>query len=353
MAINEQKTDKDVKYNKKLRSNTVIELEISIPRKEFESVYKAEVKALASNVEIKGFRKGKVPTDVAEKHVASEAMGRAFEKLMPDYTLKAVQKENILPVAQISYEAVQDSKSEDVVFLALVPIIPKFKVADLKKIKAVKESAEVTDKDVDDQVKHFWVTYKDKSKNMDDAWVKAFASKVGLKSSTLEELKKEIRVEIKKAKEDVVKKKYVAELLTTAIKESKIEIPEALIQGEADERERSFMNSLKQMKTSLENFCKIRGVTVEMLREQWWKDSLEALENDVFLSALAKDRGLKIEEAELDGEIKKIRENNKSADAALFDNPEWRSYISRVLLKRKSYETFLKEVGVESLGEAK
>ncbi len=336
-----------IKYTRNNKSRTLLEFEITIPKKDFKKKYDEELKRLSKKVELKGFRKGKAPVDMVEKTTGTEAIKSALEFLMPRYAVEVVKQENIMPVANLEYEAASANPDSDIIFKVFVPVIPEFKMTDLKKIKAKKEGVMVTDKEVDEQLKHFWVTYKGESKNMDDAWVKSFAGKIGLKAKTLDELKKELKDEIRKAKEGIAQKKYAADLLTEAIHKSEIEVPDALIMQEAGEREHSFMHSLEDMKVTLKEFLNIRNITIEQLREQWWKDSLEALENDVFLNAYAKERSIKVSEAELNEEIKRIKEANKNAEASLFDNPEWRRYIEHVMLKRRAYEMFLKEVGFE------
>jgi FKBP-type peptidyl-prolyl cis-trans isomerase (trigger factor) len=85
---------------------------------------------------------------------------------------------------------------------------------------------------------------------------------------------------------------------------------------------------------------------MEELKEQWHKDAHKALENDVFLSKYAEDRDIKVTEKELEKEIEHIKEHSKQkADESTYKDPQWRSYIRRVLLKRKSYQNFLSEIG--------
>jgi FKBP-type peptidyl-prolyl cis-trans isomerase (trigger factor) len=145
-------------------------------------------------------------------------------------------------------------------------------------------------------------------------------------------------------------------------------VPEAAVEFEMEEREKTFRQQLEQINASVEQFCKIKGVTMEELKQQWHKDSHDALENDVFLSKYAEKRDIEVTEDELEEEIDRIKKRSEAqAQAAqaqaqaqkggakaqpqqpggnqeMYDNPQWQAYIRRVLLKRKSYQGLLKEV---------
>ncbi|MBN1618674.1 hypothetical protein JW887_05045 [Candidatus Dojkabacteria bacterium] len=344
------KENNKISYSREDKSKTEIVYEIEIDFAEYKTQYQKELKKLQKNFRIKGFRPGKAPADMVEMSEGKEANGKAMSELMPKVTTSVLKEESVTPVAPVSYEIVTFEKDKPIVYKASIAILPEFKVPDLRPIlkKVKKEDSSVKDSEIESVLKQLW---QDKSKkgdhkNMDDEWVKDVSKTIGFKSTDMNSFKQEIKDSIKVQKDRVVEDNYQHHLLHEAITLSKIDIPEALIKYEAAERERSFNQQLKQMNVSSDQFCKIRGVTMEQLRDQWLGDSKEALEHDVFLLSYAKDRKVEVSEPELQSEIDLIKAQNKNAKPDVYEDSYWRSYIKRIVMKRKSYSNFLKELGI-------
>ncbi len=337
----------ETKYTRKNRSNTEIELEITIPKEVFSKAYKDQLTKQVKDSQIKGFRKGNAPTELVEKNAGSEALEKAVVELMPKYTVDVIEKEKIMPAGLPLYQIKQVAKDNDAIFVALIPVIPEFKVADVTKLGVKEESTSVEDKEVEDVLKRLWQEHKGKSKNMDDEWAKTVATSHGFQGKTLKEFREEIRNAIVMQKANVVKQKYATDLLNAAIEKSGLEVPEILVQREAYERETAFREDLNRLGVTEQQFTTLRNVTMEQLRAQWLKDSMDALRADIFLNKYAEVKGIKVEKSELDKEIDAIKKSNPKAKPELFDSEQWQRYIERVVLKRKAYAEFLKEAGFE------
>ncbi len=352
------KQQKQIDYKRNDKSKTEIELEVTIPQKDFQKAYKAELDELAKTVRIKGFRPGKAPKDMVEASHGKEATEKAIDKLVPEYTVAALRKEELIPAIPVTYDIVSADPKKGLNFKAKITIVPEVKLPDLKKVrKGVKmEPDEATDKEVETFLKQAWEQHKGKHKNKDDKWAAEVAKKLGFKSQTMKEWKKEIKDAISKQKKNIVRQKYTKDLLSKAIEMSGIEIPDSAREYEAAQREKSFEEQLKQMNVSPEQFCQIRGTSMEELREQWKKDSKDAWENDVFLAAYAKDRKIEVTPEELKAEIDYVKKNSKDQDQKVddkvFEDVQWQEYIRRVVLKRKSFKEFLEEVDSETFKQS-
>lgn len=335
---------KNLDYKRNDKSSTEIELEIPVPEKLFSEVYDDVFKNVAKDVRVKGFRPGKAPKDMVESSHSKEILEETMKNVMPLLSAQIMKEEKIMPVAPLTYEIVSTDKPKNVKFKAVISVIPPFKLPNLKKIKIQKESTEVKDAEVDSFIKRLWQERKGKHKNMDDKWVKEIAPAIGFKVETLKDLKAQVKKAMEVEKERIVMQKYGSDILAEAVKMAGIEVPEAAVKFEAADRERSFNDQLSQMKVAPEQFCQIRGVTMEQLREQWEKDSKTALENDVFLRQYSEERKVEVTEDELKAEIDHILKQNKDQSKDLIDNERWRGYIRNVMIKRKSYTAFLIEV---------
>lgn len=337
-------------YEKKEVSNTQIDLMINISKSDLGKEYDKQLKKLSKGVEMKGFRKGKAPSNVVESSVGAKAQQLALEKLLPKYATEILQKEDILPAAPLSYQIENVDVKKGAKIKAIVQIVPPFDLPNISSLKekVKKESSIVTEKDVDELIKHMWNEHRDKAKNKDDSWVKALSKKLGFKSKTMTALRKELKDSIRSEKGRLVVQKYQGDLMSKTIGLAGVEVPDGMVHVEAEARENSFNTQVKSMKVTPEQFCKIRGVTMEQMRDKWMKDSKEALKNDLLLSKYAKERGLGVSKSELENEVEMIKKRSPSDDSKLFDNKEWRGYIGRVILKRKAFQSFLEEVDPET-----
>ncbi len=332
-------------YERVDKSPTEVHLDISVPADQFEDIYTKELKDLAKEVEIKGFRKGKAPLDMVEKSKGREVLESTLRKLMPVLTISVLKEEDLQPVIPVTYKVLSIDDKESIKFRAIVALIPDVKIPDLSKIDVEKESTEVEDKEVESVIKRLWEDHRGDAKNKDDKWVKSITPKLGFEASTMDELKKEVRKAVKAEKERISHQNYHGKILKAAVEMADVEVPEAAVHFEMEEREKTFNQQLEQMNISAEQFCQIRNTSMEELRKQWHKDSHDALENDVFLSKYAEDRDIEVTEEELKEEVERIKSRSpEGSDEKMFTNPQWRAYIRRVLLKRKAFQSFIDEV---------
>lgn len=331
-------------YTRKDISETEVVFEISIPGKEYDDRYKKELEKVGKTTEIKGFRPGKAPADMVEQKYGAEARQKALELVVSEYVTKAFHEENIFPALSPQVQIKNTTDAQSVNIEVTVPVIPEFKLPDLTTLDTRKQPVGVDDKEVDEVLKRIWQEHRGKYKDKSAAWVKEIAPKLGFTAQTVVELKQQIRDAIQKEKQRIMDQEYAREVLAEAITKAKITIPEKLVEHEVAERERSFQNSLEQLKMSEEDFCKSKNVTMEQLREQWEKDAREAIETDVLLGAYIREHKVKVMKEELEAEIEIMKQQAKDPSDSMFDNEEWRGYIERVLLKRKAYQAFLEKV---------
>ena len=86
-----KQTKKPKKSDSIVAPNTTLEL--NIPWKEASKAYQASLKKLAKTVKSDGFRKGKVPLNIAEKIIGqAKLIEHALDKALPEIYQKAVKK---------------------------------------------------------------------------------------------------------------------------------------------------------------------------------------------------------------------------------------------------------------------
>lgn len=334
-------------YTRKDISNNTVEFTITIPKDAFNKSFKAVLEQELSNTKLDGFRKGKVPTDLIEPEMKNTIKVQTFEKMVPMYLTTALQKENLAPIAPPTYKSFPDfSKDEDLVLVAEVPIMPEFKLGNMKKIKVKKEKIEVTEKEVSDAIENVFKGNKTKAKKMDDAWAKEIAKLMNIEDiKTLEDLKKYVKDLLEKQKGSYEQRRQEDDAFAQAIKLSGIEIPQAAIDYEAHEREHSFVHDMDHDDERVEKFLQANNITMEKMRELWQKDAKDALESDVFLKLYAQEKEIKVDDKTLDEKIEVIKKGApEGTDESIYNNEEWKEYVRRITEKELAFKAFVEEV---------
>jgi trigger factor len=102
---------------------------------------------LVKRVSVPGFRKGKAPRDILERHIGKDALFQeALEDLIPRAYKEALDEQNIDAIGQPQFELI---KTEPLVFKAVVPLKPTVELGDYKQIKIESKPVKITKKDID------------------------------------------------------------------------------------------------------------------------------------------------------------------------------------------------------------
>ena len=129
-------------------------LTIDVPAAEFE---KAITKAYNKNkgqISIPGFRKGKVPQIMVERMYGPAIFHEeAANFVMPEAYEKAAEESNLEIVSRPVVNVTQMEKGKDFIFTAEVAIKPEVTLGEYKGIEVEKTEIEVTDEEVDAEIK--------------------------------------------------------------------------------------------------------------------------------------------------------------------------------------------------------
>ncbi|OJG19661.1 trigger factor [Enterococcus canis] len=106
------------------------------------------------NLNVPGFRKGKVSRQVFNRMYGEEALYEdALNAVLPEAYEAAVAETGIDPVAQPKIDVEKMEKGEDWVITAEVTVKPEVKLGEYKDLTVEKQDREVTDADVEDRLK--------------------------------------------------------------------------------------------------------------------------------------------------------------------------------------------------------
>lgn len=141
-----------LKSSNKTDVNTT-ELIITIDAEAFEAAVEREYQRQKKNIQIRGFRKGKVPRKLAEREFGEGAFYEgAINSLLGPEIDAAVRETQLELVDRPSVEVTSIDKATGVELKAVCVTKPVIEISDYKGIKAPKVVNEITDADVDKQI---------------------------------------------------------------------------------------------------------------------------------------------------------------------------------------------------------
>ena len=127
-------------------------LSITLPQEEVNKELDKAYKKLGKEVNLKGFRRGKVPMTVLKKNFKDRVEAEVGEKLVQATYFDAVEQEKLDPV--VHPEISEHSFNEDgtFVYVAEVDIKPAFELGEYKGVEIEKPVTTVTDEEVDAKI---------------------------------------------------------------------------------------------------------------------------------------------------------------------------------------------------------
>ena len=146
--------------------NQQVTLTIEVEAAEVNKAVDQACKRLANRVSIPGFRKGKAPRMIVERHVGKDAvLQEAFDIVAPKALSKAFDEQKIDTVTRPSVDIETLEEGKDLVFKATVTPRPEVKLGDYKGLNVPKNEVNITDEDVEKQLK----TFQDRQGKLVDA----------------------------------------------------------------------------------------------------------------------------------------------------------------------------------------
>lgn len=129
-------------------------LKITAPAAEVNAGYKKAVQKIADQANIPGFRKGKAPRAIIEMHYGKEAVKQeAFEIVANKAYSEALDQEKLIPVSDPKVEESNFEEGKDMELTIKVTLKPEPELGEYKGLHVEKKEVEVTDEQVDAQIK--------------------------------------------------------------------------------------------------------------------------------------------------------------------------------------------------------
>ena len=153
-----------MKVTSKDLSDTKVEIKVVLDKNDLKEARKKAIARLANEVKVQGFRKGKAPLEVAEKHldpndISATALDIAIRTSVPKAFEEAKKAPLIIPNVNVT-KFVPDETAE---YTATADILPEIKLGDYKKLGVKRELPKVTAKEVNDVLDNIAKAYAEKA----------------------------------------------------------------------------------------------------------------------------------------------------------------------------------------------
>ena len=139
----------------KTENNNELKLEFKVEAKKFDEGMKKVYAKSAKYINIPGFRKGKAPMAIVEKHYGPEIFYEdTFNEIVPEEYERELKENNIEAVSRPEIEVKQMGKGQDLIFTAVVQTKPEVKLGKYKGIQLKKVEYNVSDEDINHELGH-------------------------------------------------------------------------------------------------------------------------------------------------------------------------------------------------------
>jgi len=240
-----------------------ITITVTIPWDTIAKQFDALMTEAIKQVEIKGFRKGKAPRDIAEKEIdRAKIYEEAIKHIIPELYQQALKKQELKPIMDPDIRLAKAREHEDweVVFTTCEK--PTFDVTQYQEI-IKKAKAELKKDDL-------WLPGKDKP---------------------------EPGKETEKGEER--KQKQLGSILDALLQGIKFTIPEILIREDVNRKLVSLVDQLTKLGMTIDSYCKSKGTTAKALRKQYEQESSSTYKLEFILEELAEKEHVTVEESEV------------------------------------------------------
>ncbi len=134
-------------------SPTRVKLSVEVAFEELSPYIAESFKKLASQINVPGFRKGKVPAAMVEQRVGRAAvLDEAINAALPEFYGQAAREHTLLVIGRPVVDIKEFKDNEKLEFTVEVSIRPEVTLPDFSKITITVDNAEVTDEALNEQI---------------------------------------------------------------------------------------------------------------------------------------------------------------------------------------------------------
>ena len=136
-----------------------------------------------------------------------------------------------------------------------------------------------------------------------DEFVKEFSKEA---ASTVAEYKGKLKEEIRLEKENLSEKSYSDKVISTAVENAKLSVPEKLVEQEVDSMFEQFTGNLSRQGLSFDLYQQFTGKGEAELKAEMKSDAENKIKTSFVLGEIAEVEKVEVTEADIDAEVKEL-----------------------------------------------
>ena len=136
-----------------------------------------------------------------------------------------------------------------------------------------------------------------------DEFVKEFSKEA---ASTVAEYKEKLKEEIKLEKENLAEKSYSDKVISTAVENAKLSVPEKLVEQEVNSMFEQFTGNLSRQGLSFDLYQQFTGKGEAELKAEMKSDAENKIKTSFVLGEIAEVEKVEVTEADIDAEVKEL-----------------------------------------------
>lgn len=339
---------KNIKITKLPHSQ--VEIEGEIPAETLLSHRKEAIQDLGKNIKLDGFREGHIPETVLVsklgevtilEEAAEIALQHEYVDIIETHKLEVIGKPEVI--------LTKIAPGSDAGFKIKATVIPEIVMGDYKKIaekemKKPKDKIEVTEKDIDnviEEVRKLHMKHGNgeggEGKDQDHSkhehtlpeWNDEFVKTLGAFKDTAD-FKEKVKKNLEEEKKQKAKDKRRTNILDAILKDTKIDLPEILVESELGRMKARFEDELAHAGLAFPDYLKHIKKSEEDITKEWRPSAENHAKTELVLSEIARKEKIIPTKEEIEKEAKILMEQYQHAE------PERvRAYVSMLIMNEK------------------
>ena len=129
------------------------DLKVLIEKKTIDTYMEERYEEIKKTVELKGFRRGKVPKEVLKRQFGKSIYGEVLDKVLKETSAKALEENKIKPAGQPKIDLKSFGEDKDLEYVISITELPKIELESIKNIKIDEYSVKIDSKEIDLRIK--------------------------------------------------------------------------------------------------------------------------------------------------------------------------------------------------------
>jgi trigger factor len=129
------------------------DLKVFIDKKTIQDHMNDKYEEIKKTVSIKGFRPGKVPTEVLKRQFGKAIFGEVLDKVLKETSAKAIEENKIKPAGQPKIDLKTYGEDKDLEYIISVTELPKVEIKSIENVKYDDYHVKIEDSETDNRIK--------------------------------------------------------------------------------------------------------------------------------------------------------------------------------------------------------